>query len=176
MKSISLLAAALYSFLTQTMDIPDNAGKLFGMLEVMEGVSCLSLSKNRVHAINIDRNDQNKNLSGDLCQIHFIMYNPGEGTLPGDKFIQTAISLLPSPYKRYIDQQESDPDVEIWMKGEKNKYSECHLFIKNKEADQMQFIVSFYGDFSPELIPKLKNTGKNISADSISSGHFKGYG
>lgn len=33
------------------------------------------------------------------------MYNPDKGKMPGSEFIQKAISLLPSPYKKFVYQE-----------------------------------------------------------------------
>jgi hypothetical protein len=165
MKSITILVAALYAFITQTIGVQSDPGRLFHVLEVMEGVSCLSFSKKMTNAIDIDLKDENKKFSGNLNQIHLMMYNPDKGKLPGDEFIQKAISLLPGPYKKFTDQDEKDSNLEIWMRGKRNRYTEFHLFIRNEEGDDLQFVVSFYGEFSLDIIKKLKKKGKNISAD-----------
>jgi len=164
MKSITILVAALYAFLIQTIGLQYDSGKPFGTVEEMDGVTCFSLSKNTINTIDVDLKDQNKNLSENLNQIRIIIYHPEEGKVQGGEFIHKAISLLPSPYKQLVDRHELDKQVEIWMKGKKNKFYECHLFIKNENDDENQFIVSFYGKFDINQIKKLQNTGKNISA------------
>ena len=51
----------------------------------------------------------------------------------------------------------------IGIIGKKKKFSECHVFIKNKEEDQMRFVVSFYGDFTLNDLDQLKKKGKGFS-------------
>lgn len=164
MKTISILTAALYVLLAQTIVIQNKSENLFDSLEVMEGVRCFSFSKNKINLLDIDLKDHDKNLSGDLQQISLVMYNPVNGRISGDQFIHHAISLLPARYKKYID-PEGINGIEIWMKGRKKSYTEFHLFIKNEKEDEMQFIVFFYGEFTLEEIKKLKEKGKVISED-----------
>ena len=49
--------------------------------------------------------------------------------------------------------------------GGKKKFQECHVFVRNEEDNQMQFVVSFYGDFTVNDLEKLRKTGKDFSED-----------
>ncbi len=89
-------------------------------------------------------------------------YNPKKGSLSGHEFTKEAIAMLPSQYKKYIDDYE-DSDLEIWLMGGKKKFQECHLFITNEKEDQMCFVVSFFGDFTVKDLEGLKKTGKGFS-------------
>ena len=78
---------------------------------------------------------------------------------------EKAIQLLPSQYKKYIDEDDETSNTIIYLLGKKKKFSECHVFITNEFNDQMRFIVSFYGDFNVNDIDDLKKTGQSMSDD-----------
>lgn len=68
------------------------------------------------------------------------------------------ISLL----QKY-EEDDDNSDTEIWLLGRKNKYKECHLFIKNEHGEGNRFIVSFYGDFRVDDLDGLKKAGRDLS-------------
>lgn len=138
--------------------------KIYDTFANKPGITNFSFTKNMIDAIDIDLGDNGdeRNVSGDLNEIRFISYNPGKGQLSGDEFIEKAISMLPRSYKKYED-EDDDSDSEIWLLGSKKKYTECHLFVKNKNGEGNRFIVSFYGDFKLDDLNGLKNAGKDFS-------------
>ena len=92
-------------------------------------------------------------------------YNPEKGSLTGEQFCEKAIGYLPkTSYHKFVD-DEPDNDAEIWLLGGKKKFTECHVFVRNENKEGMQFVVSFYGDFTVSDIDKLKKSGKEFSED-----------
>jgi hypothetical protein len=117
-----------------------------------------------VDAIDIDlgEDDDEKRVTGDLHQVRFMSYNPKKGNLSGSEFTKKTIGYLPkSAYKKY--EGEEDDDTEIWLAGGKKKFSECHVFLKNQEENQIRIVVSFYGNFRVNDLESLKETGKNMA-------------
>ena len=82
--------------------------------------------------------------------------------MSGSEFTRRAVKMLPSQYKKYED-EDDDSDAEIWLLGGKKKFSECHVFLTNKDDDQLRFVISFYGDFTVRDLDGLKETGKSFS-------------
>jgi hypothetical protein len=120
-----------------------------------------------IDAINLDlgENGDEKTVTGDLHQIRFISYNPEKGDLSGNQFFEKAIGYLPkSAYHKYED-DEGDSNTEIWLMGGKKKFQECHVFVRNEQDNQMQFVVSFYGDFTVNDLEKLRKSGKEFSEE-----------
>ena len=137
--------------------------KIYDVFSGKDGVSNFSFSKSMIDAIDLDLgNNDEKNVTGDLHKIRFMSYNPKKGSLGGSDFTKKAIGMLPSQYKKYMDDDE-DSDVEIWLLGGKKKFSECHVFTVNDDDNQMRFIVSFLGDFTVNDLEGLKRTGKGFS-------------
>jgi hypothetical protein len=141
--------------------------KMYDVFANKDGISSFTFSKNMIDAINIDLGEdgQKKQVTGDLHQIRFMSYNPGKGDLSGSEFIEKVIGYLPkSAYKKYED-DEDDSNTEIWLMGGKKKFQECHVFVRNEADNQMQFVVSFYGDFTVNDLKKLRKTGKDFSEE-----------
>lgn len=158
---LTFILALSTTFLVNAQSKSD---KIYNVFSGKDGVSNFSFSKNMIDAIDIDLGDDNeKNVTGDLHQIRFMSYNPKKGSLSGPDFTQKAIKLLPSQYKKYVDEDDDDSDVVIYLLGGKKKFTECHVFVTNEEDAQMRFIVSFFGDFTVNDLDGLKKTGKGFS-------------
>ena len=156
--TLGLMLSTLLSFAQSKAD------KIYDAFENEDGVNSFTFTKNMTDAFNIDLGDDNeeKNVTGDLHKIRFMSYNPEKGTMSKDAFIRKAVSMLSSQYKKYEDEEE-DSDAEIWLLGNRKKYSECHIFIQNDNQEGNSFIVSFYGDFTVNDLDGLKKTGKGFS-------------
>jgi hypothetical protein len=149
---------------TLLLSAQSKSDRIYDTFANKPGITNFSFTKNMIDAIDLDLGDDGdeRNVSGDLKEIRFISYNPEKGQLSGDEFIKKAISMLPRSYKKYED-EDDDSDSEIWLLGGKKKYTECHLFVKNKNGEGNRFIVSFYGDFKVDDVEGLKNAGKDFS-------------
>lgn len=155
-----LILAIATVFMSQAQSKSD---KMYNVFSGKDGVSSFSFSKNMIDAIDIDLGDgDEQNITGDLHQIRFMSYNPKKGSLSGSEFTKKAIAMLPSKYKKYVDDDE-DSDVEIWLKGGKKKFHECHLFLTNEKEEQMRFVISFFGDFTVNDLEGLKKKGMGFS-------------
>ncbi|MGM0621767.1 MAG: DUF4252 domain-containing protein [Bacteroidota bacterium] len=137
--------------------------KIYDTFSGKEGVTNFSFNKNMIDAVDIDLNDKNQHVSGDLHEIRFLSYNPEKGELSGPEFLEKAIALLPSSCKKHEDPEEDDSDAEIWLRGRRKKYSECHVFIKNEATEGNRFVISFYGDFNVDDLDGLRKAGKDFS-------------
>ena len=167
MKSIKITLAAVILIASQFSNAQSKSDKMYDVFSGNDGVSSFSFSKSMIDAIDLDLGDDDdeKNVTGDLNRIRFMSYNPEKGNLSGSDFIKKAIGFLPSQYKKFEDESDDDEDVEIWLLGKKKKFTECHVFVKNDNDDQMRFIVSFYGDFTVNDLENLREKGKGFSDD-----------
>jgi hypothetical protein len=167
MRTITHILSILILLITQLVTAQSKSDKMYDAFANKDGISSFTFSKNMIDAINIDlgENGEEKTVTGDLHQIRFISYNPEKGNLTGPQFLEKAIGYLPKPaYKKYED-DEGDSNTEIWLMGGKKKFQECHVFVKNESEDQMQFVVSFYGDFTVNDLERLRKTGKDFSEE-----------
>jgi hypothetical protein len=139
--------------------------KMYDSFTSKDGISSFTFSKNMIDAINLDLGEdgEQKNVTGDLHQIRFMSYSPEKGEMTGHQFIEKAIGYLPKTTYNKLEDDDADSDAEIWVSGGKKKFNECHVFVKNEDANASQFVVSFYGDFTVNDIDKLKKSGKDFS-------------
>lgn len=163
MKKVTIIVWMLAT--TFLVGAQSKSDKMYDAFSGKDGVSNFSFSKSMIDAIDIDLGDDDdeKNVTGDLHQIRFMSYNPEKGSLSGSDFTKKAVGMLPSSYKKYVDDNDEDSDAEIWLLGGKKKFQECHVFITNENENQMRFIVSFFGDFTVNDLEGLKKTGKGFS-------------
>ena len=148
---------------TLLLSAQSKSDKIYNTFEGKPGITNFSFTKNMIDAIDIDlgEEDNERNVTGDLKEIRFLSYNPEKGQLSGQEFIEKAIKMLPRSYKKYDG--DNDSDTEIWLLGRRNKYKECHLFVKNENGEGNRFIVSFYGNFNVEDLDGLKKAGRDFS-------------
>ena len=115
-------------------------------------------------AFNIDLDDENKTITGDLHEIRFMSYNPDKGDMSGKSFLTRAMDMLPSAYDK-LDLEDDDDNVVIWKLGNKKKVSEFHVFIKSDSPNGFHFLVSFFGDFDVKDADGIKSIGLSFSND-----------
>ncbi len=161
----TILIFFMLGILTGITHAQSKSDKMYDTFAGNEGITSFTFTKNMFDAFNINLGDDGseKNVTGDLHRIRFMSYNPEKGDLSGYAFLKKAIGCLPKvSYKKYEGTDEDD-DAEIWLLGGKTRFSECHIFVKNETDNQLQFVVSFYGDFVVNDLEKLKKTGRNFS-------------
>lgn len=145
MKTVKITMASLFLMISVIVVAQSKSNKLFDTFRNKPGVSYFAFNKDMQSAFNIDL-DSGNTISGDLKEVRFLSYNPHKGSLSGNDFMHKAIGLLPHSYKQLIS-VDDDSDTEVWMLGNKRKASEFHVFVHNNSSEDMQFVVSFYGDF-----------------------------
>lgn len=144
-KALRLILIVSLIFAETGLFAQSKSDRLFDTFRNKPGVTYFAFTKNMNDAFNIDL-DNDKNISGDLQEIRFLSYNPQKGGLSGPDFMHKAIGMLSHSYKQMMS-VDDDSDVEIWMLGNKRKAKEFHVFVHNKSSEDLQFVVSFYGDF-----------------------------
>ncbi len=167
MRTITTVISAFILLVSQLVTAQSKSDKMYDAFANKEGISTFTFSKKMIDAINIDlgENGDEKKVTGDLHQIRFMSYNPEKGNLSGPRFLEKAIGYLPKPAYYKYDDDTDDSNTEIWLMGGKKKFQECHVFVRNEQDNQMQFVVSFYGDFTVNDLKKLRKTGKDFSEE-----------
>ena len=165
MKTITTVLTAALLCLSQISGAQSKSDKMYNAFSSNDAITSFTFSKNMIDAIDIDlgENGDEKNVTGGLHEIRFMSYNPEKGDLSGPEFLEQAKSYLPKmSYKKFEDDDE-DSNAEIWLMGGKKNFQECHVFVRNEDENQLQFVVSFYGDFTVNDLEKLRKTGKDFS-------------
>jgi len=161
------LPLLLLIFVAQLAGAQSKSDKMYDAFTNKDGISSFSFSKNMIDAIDLDlgENGDEKNVTGDLHQVRFMSYNPEKGNLSGLEFLEKAKDYLPKGSYYKFEDDDPDNDAEIWLMGNKKKFTECHVFVRNDNENGTQFVVSFYGDFNVNDIDKLKKSGKGFSKE-----------
>jgi hypothetical protein len=167
MKTITTILFTVVLLISQLAGAQSKSDKMYDTFANKDGISSFTFSKNMIDAINLDlgENGDEKTVTGDLHQIRFMSYNPEKGDLSGSQFYEKAIGFLPKSAYHKFEDDDSDSDAEIWLMGGKKRFQECHVFVKNEQDNQLQFVVSFYGDFNVNDLDKLRKTGRDFSKD-----------
>jgi len=167
MKTIATILTIFILLVSQLAGAQSKSDKMYDVFANKDGISSFTFSKNMIDAINLDLGEDGdeKKVTGDLHQIRFMSYNPEKGELSGSQFISKAAGYLPKTGYQKYEGDEDDSNTEIWLMGGKKKFQECHVFVRNERDNQMQFVVSFYGDFTVSDLEKLRITGKDFSEE-----------
>jgi hypothetical protein len=165
MKTITIVLTVAVLFLSQISGAQSKSDKMYNAFSNNDAITSFTFSKNMIDAIDIDlgENGNEKNVTGDLNQIRFMSYNPEKGDLSGQEFMEKAKGFLPKILYHKFEDDDDDSNAEIWLMGGKKKFQECHVFVQNENSKQLQFVVSFYGDFTVNDLEKLRKTGKDFS-------------
>lgn len=164
MKTVKITMASLFLIISVVVMAQSKSNKLFDTFRNKPGVSYFAFNKDMQSAFNIDL-DSGNTISGDLKEVRFLSYNPHKGSLSGNDFMHKAIGLLPRSYKQLLS-VDDDSDTEVWMLGNKRKASEFHVFVHNSSSEDMQFVVSFYGDFDiKEDLESIREISLSMSND-----------
>lgn len=165
MKTITTVLTAVLLFLTHISGAQSKSDKMYDAFSNNDAITSFTFSKNMIDVVDIDlgENGDYKNVTGDLNQIRFMSYNPEKGDLSGYEFLEKAKGFLPKMSYHKFEDDDEDSDAEIWLMGGKKKFQECHVFVRNEDKRQLQFVVSFYGEFTVNDVEKLKKRGKGFS-------------
>ena len=163
MKTVKMTIALLFLFVSGIVVAQSKSDKLFDMFRNKPGVTYFAFTKNMTDAFDIDLDD-GKTITGDLNEIRFMSYNPKKGELSGSDFLRKTVGLLPGAYDKIVSVDDEN-DAEIWMLGNKRKASEFHVFVHNDSPENMQFVVSFYGDFDIDDVDGIREIGLNMSGE-----------
>ena len=131
-----------------------------------DGFTYLAFSKSMIDAVNLNLDDENKKITGDLNEIRILILNREKSNLGGSlpKIISEKFSKL---NYRKVEPKDTDKseDVEFWIEGNSKKVKECHVIVKDDKDNQFSCLVSFYGNFKVEDLDRLekfsRRQGKN---------------
>ncbi len=162
MKSVRIIIIVALVLIAGAAAAQSKSDKVFDAFRNKPGVSYFSFNKSMQDLFDINLDEEGKNIKGDVNEIRFLSYNPEKGKLTGSEFISKASGLLPRAYDRVV-KADAENQSEVWMLGNKRKASEFHVFIRNESDDDLQFLISFYGDFDIDDIDNVREIGLNMS-------------
>jgi len=122
-----------------------------------DGFTYVAFSKSMIDAVNLNLDDENKKITGDLNEIRILVLNREKSNLGASlsKIVAEKFNKLNYRKVEPKDKGESD-DVEFWIDGNSKKVKECHAIVTDSKDNQFSCLVSFYGDFKVDDLKSLE--------------------
>lgn len=152
---LGILAAILISNLTGASQ--SRSYRIYDEFSNHDGFTYMAFSKSMIDALNLNLDDENKKITGDLNELRILLLNREKSNLGGSlpKIISEKFNKLNYRKVEPKDVGDSD-DVEFWIEGDSKKVTECHVIVKDSKDKQFSCLVSFYGNFKVEDLERLE--------------------
>lgn len=152
---LGLLVALIIATLTGLAQ--SRSYRIFDEYANHDGFTYLAFSKSMIDAVNLNLDDENKKITGDLNEIRILILNREKSNLGGSlpKIISEKFNKLNYRMVEPKDADDSD-NVEFWVEGDSKKVKECHVIVTDSKDGQFSCLVSFYGNFKVEDLEKLE--------------------
>ena len=124
--------------------------RIYDQFASRDGFTFLSFSKSMIDAVNMNIDEENKKITGDLLEIR-ILFSNREKNKNHESLAQSISEKLNNMDYRKIQPNDAKEDnVEFWIDGNSKRVKECHVLVKNSDDHQFSCLVSFYGNFKVE--------------------------
>ena len=146
---LGVLVAIIVSTLTGYTQ--SKSYRIFDEFANHDGFTYMTFSKSMIDAVNLNLDDENKKVTGDLNEIRILVLNREKNKLGGSlpKIISDKFNKL--NYRKVEPKDEDGSDnVEFWIEGDSKRVKECHVIVKDSKDNQFNCMVSFYGNFKVE--------------------------
>ncbi len=116
-----------------------------------DGFTSLAFSKAMIDAVNLNIDEENKKVTGDLMEIRILISNREKVKDLGSLTRQFSARFDKLNYRR-IEPTDShgSENVEFWVEGDSKRIKECHVIVMNSDDKEFSCLVSFYGNFKVE--------------------------
>ncbi len=152
---LGVLVAIIVSTLTGYAQ--SKSYRIFDEFANHDGFMYMAFSKSMIDAVNLNLDDENKKVTGDLNEIRILVLNREKSNLGGSlqKIISEKFEKLNYRKVEPKDEDGSD-DAEFWIEGDSKRVKECHIIVKDSKDNQFSCLVSFYGNFKVEDLKSLE--------------------
>lgn len=152
---LGVLVALLISTLTGLGQ--SRSYRIFDEYANHEGFTYMAFSKAMIDMVNLNLDDENKKITGDLNEIRILILNREKSNLGGtmQKTLSEKFNKLNYRNVKLKDQDNND-DVEFWVEGDSKRVKECHVLVRDNKDNQFSCLVSFYGNFKVEDLERLE--------------------
>jgi len=152
---LGVLIALLISTLTGLGQ--SRSYRIFEEYNNHDGFTYLAFSKSMIDMVNLNLDDENKKITGDLNEIRILILNREKSNLGGSlqKTLSDRFNKLNYRNVELKDQDKSD-DVEFWVEGDAKRVKECHVIVRDSDDHLFSCLVSFYGNFKVEDLERLE--------------------
>ncbi len=129
-----------------------------------DGFTSLGFSKSMLDAVNMNIDEENKKVTGDLMEIRILFANREKTRDIGSLANIISGKFSNMDYKKVEPKDAKDDDnVEFWIEGNSRTVKECHVIVKNSDDKQFSCLVSFYGNFKVEDLKSFEKFSRKQS-------------
>jgi len=137
--------------ITITLSAQSKSYRIYDEFGHRVGFTTLAFSKAMIDAVNLNIDEENKKITGDLMEIRILIADREKTKVEGSLSKIISEKLNKSDYRKIepSDSKQSG-NVEFWIDGDSKKVKECHVIVMDSDDKQFSCLVSFYGDFRVE--------------------------
>src|SRR5665648_514976 len=130
---LGVLVAIIVTTLTGSAQ--SKSYRIFDEFSNREGFTSLSFSKSMIDAVDLELDDENKKITGDLNEIRILFLNREKSNLGVSLPKTIADKFNKLNYKKVEPKDKGDSDdVEFWIEGDSKKVRECHVIVTDSKA------------------------------------------
>src|SRR5665647_3794319 len=152
---LGVLVAIIVTTLTGSAQ--SKSYRIFDEFSNREGFTYLAFSKSMIDAVNLNLDDENKKITGDLNEIRILFLNREKSNL-GESLPKIMAGKFKKLNYRMVEPKDADgaKDVQFWIEGDSKIVKECHVIVTDSKDGQFSCLVSFYGNFKVEDLERLE--------------------
>lgn len=124
---------------------------IYDLFAQRDGFTTLSFSKAMIDAVNLNIDEENKKITGDLMEVRILISNREKNKDMGSLYKLFSGKFDKLNYRK-VEPSDSkgSENVEFWIDGNSKIVKECHVIVCDSEDKEFSCLVSFYGNFKVE--------------------------
>ena len=124
---------------------------IYDLFAQRDGFTTLSFSKAMIDAVNLNIDEENKKITGDLMEVRILISNREKNKDMGSLYKLFSGKFDKLNYRK-VEPSDSkgSENVEFWIEGNSKTVKECHVIVCDSEDKEFSCLVSFYGNFKVE--------------------------
>ena len=159
---LGMLVAIIVATLTASSQ--SRSYRVFDEFSNHDGFTYMAFSKSMIDAVNLNLDDENKKITGDLNEIRILVLNREKSNL-GTSLTKIIAEKFSKLNYRKVEPKDNDKsnNTEFWIDGDSKKVKECHVIVTNDKDKQFSCLVSFYGNFKVEDLKSFEKFSRKQS-------------
>ena len=134
-----------------TLSAQSRSYSIYDQFAQRDGFTTLSFSKAMIDMVNLNIDEENKKITGDLTEVRILFSDKEKNKDLGaiNKLFSEKFEKL--KYRRIEPSEiKGTDDVEFWIEGNAKIVKECHVIVCSSDNKEFSCLVSFYGNFKVE--------------------------
>lgn len=144
-------ALILILFVVDTVSAQSRSYQIYDQFAHSDGFTLLTFSKAMIDMVNLNIDEENKKVMGDLLEVRILISSHEKNKDMGSLHQLFSGKFNKLNYRKVepLDNNENE-NTEFWIEGNSKTVKECHVIVCNSEDKEFSCLVSFYGNFKVE--------------------------